>query len=426
MDSSQSTVLVVTLGTGRDRTDIAQMVEFSFRKNRADRLWVLASPKTQEETLPCVRERLPDVAMKVHACRPGDEENVEALFVDWHQHWDRDLGEWLPARIVVDFTSGTKPMSAAAFALALAHGADAISYVSGEKDESGRTRQSTRLYAFRPDRVFAHRRIVLAAEHFNAGSYAAARDTVAGLLKKEQLPDEHLRAQARGIHLVAAAYEAWDRFDWKEAASHFHQVAKEWRTWTWADSPAQLAANYEHVRKVQSEKNDYGAALAADLLSNAERCMARQDWDDAVARLYRATEMVAQRQLLQRHGVQNTSDVDPAKLPERMRAGYEKRQQESRNGKLRLGLAEAYGLLKELNDPVGKTFCDAYGPKGQGDLGNALRGRNQSLLAHGAAPIREPTAKALLGHVQSLAREVYGDELAACLNRTCSVQLRVC
>jgi len=51
---------------------------------------------------------------------------------------------------------------------------------------------------------------------------------------------------------------------------------------------------------------------------------------------------------------------------------------------------------------------------------------NQSLLAHGAAPIREPTAKALLGHVQSLAAEVYGDELAACLGRTCSVQLRVC
>jgi len=113
-----------------------------------------------------------------------------------------------------------------------------------------------------------------------------------------------------------------------------------------------------------------------------------------VARLYRATELLAQTRLNLQYGL-NTSDLDTTKLPEPLREPYAARCDP--DGKLRLGLQAAYGLLGDLGDPLGTAFISVSGP-----LNNALVRRNSSILAHGSAPVGQTEYRDLHTQLRAL------------------------
>ncbi len=399
-------ILICTVGTGRDRQDIAQAIVFSIGQHQASGAVFLCSPKTQEETLPLVLAQLGWPAERYRTHVSADVDDVQRLFVEWNRAWGDWLTSWPKARVAVDFTSGTKPMSAAAFALAVARGADAVSYVVGERDTTGRATCSTAVRAFAPALVVAHRQLQMAVEHFHAGDYGAARDLAQKFLKIEALPDDHLREVARSIHFVAAAYEAWGRFDWKQAARYLKESQRFWPEWPWVDSAARLAANRQLIdaAKESCQQRDYGPAIVADLLGNVDRCLIRQAWDDAVARLYRACELLAQMRLHCAYG-QDTGNIDPSRLPEPLRGRYQERKDHVEGGKLKLGLEQAYTLLEELGDELGGAFFERAGSFEQRrELRGLLSIRNDSLLAHGLQPIGEEKARKLREHVFALAR----------------------
>ncbi len=131
-----------------------------------------------------------------------------------------------------------------------------------------------------------------------------------------------------------------------------------------------------------------------DLLRNAERRAECSHYDDAVARLYRATKLLAQTRLRLQYGL-NTSDLATAKLPEPLREPYAARCDP--DGTLRLGLQAAYGLLSDLGDPLGTAFISVSGP-----LNNALVRRNHSILAHGSAPVGQTEYHALHTQLRAL------------------------
>ncbi|MGC9455787.1 MAG: TIGR02710 family CRISPR-associated CARF protein [Phycisphaerae bacterium] len=419
MTENTRTVLVATVGTGRYRKDIASAIVLSARQNDASKVLLLSSPQSSAETVPLVRDQLADLDIREQVCTDGREDNVQSLFMDWSAHWEEWLSGWLPARVVVDFTSGTKPMSAAAFALAISREADGVSYVVGPRDRTGRATESTAAVCFAPELVVGRQQLRLAAEHFNAGSFAAARDIAASYMKCDQMPDETLRTMARGLHYIAAGYEAWDRFDWKQARSYLHQVISDCSEWQWLHTPDQLRQNYSLLTEIKKHSGQQGFAtwILADLLSNARRCMDREDWDDAVARLYRACEMVAQKRLLEQYR-QKTGDIDPDTLPDELREEYRRRKDNAARGKLALGLEASYRLLEQLGDELGRAFREVYGAEGKGELASLLAARNQSLLAHGEAPIRPEKAEKLWGQVVGLANTFWQDELAAAQAQT--------
>ncbi len=414
MSTQGTAVLVATVGTGRVRSDIAQAIAFSFRRHGAGKLLMLCSQKSHAETVPEVVRLLPSVDRRVDVCPPGLEEDVQGLFLRWRRRCEELLAGWPAGRVVVDFTSGTKPMSAAAFALAIACRAEVVSYVVGPRDQTGRATASTDVVSFSPDMVVAHQQLRLAAEHFNAGSYASARDIAGRYLKADEMPDEHLRALARSVRYIAAAYAAWDRFDWKGAQSQFHQVVGEWGRWGWVDSPEQLDRNYEFVRAVRKSRSEDGwsVVMLADLLGSARRCMDRADWDDAAVRLYRACEMLAQLALKQMELLEGTGVVVdrlagkvPAEQLERLGGRADGR------GRARLGMEESYRLLEGLGHPLAGEFFGLYGHDRRGPLANAVRARNGSLLGHGVVPIGQKQAGDLWQHVGALARSFCGAEL---------------
>ncbi len=409
MNEKKPCSIICTVGTGRDREDIAKAILFSIQHHAADRAVFLCSQKTRDETLPHILDGWTDAENRYVVDICPDPDDVQALFIRWNERWSN----WVPAdvdgRVIVDFTSGTKPMSAAAFALAVARGADTVSYVTGPRDSTGRVSESKTVQALAPMLIVAHRQLCQAVDHFHAGSYAAAAGLAAPLRKAEALPDERLRAIAESVYGVAAAYEAWDRFDWKAARNAvWHKHGRfERTTWPWLDSVEQLRENGELIRAAEDVRRSqvYRAEMVADLLGNVKRCLDRHDWDDALARLYRACEMLAQLKLLRDHDLR-TGDVDVEKLPESVRPQYQKRKDSSPIARVKLGLEQAYTLLEELGDPLGAEFRKVYGDLSRpGPLRAALTARNDSLLAHGIQPIPQQKAEQLYEHVLALARQ---------------------
>lgn len=409
MPDHKDSVLIITVGTGRSRADIAEAIVYSVNQHSPAFVVFLCSKKTEQETLPLVLEKLgwDEGRYRVEVC--GDEEDVQRLFIEWNQRWP----EWVAGRddhrVVVDFTSGTKAMSAAAVLLAVARGASTLSYVTGPRDETGRVQRSEGTKTISPHLITAHRQLRVAVEHFHAGSYAAARDIAGDYLRIAALPHDGLREVARSLHFTSAAYEAWDRFDYATAGKHLRESARYWPSWTWVETSEQLAANQELIRQAQlctRGAEALGTPLCADLLANCRRCFRREAWDDAVARLYRACEMVAQLKLWRDHQVK-TGDLDPSKLSPHVCAGYADRRNAAPGGKLKLGLGESYELLEKLDDPVGREYVARGGGfTKKGELQSLLQVRNESLLAHGVVPIRREKAEGLREHVLALARIV--------------------
>jgi CRISPR-associated protein (TIGR02710 family) len=132
-------------------------------------------------------------------------------------------------------------------------------------------------------------------------------------------------------------------------------------------------------------------ARILDLWRNAARCAARGRYDDAVARLYRLTEWVAQWRLMQKHGLDagrmDWSKVSPQEM---VRAGLGEQ-----TGKATLsGLMQAWKLIaaKEPDGPVAKFLEGRFAHKdakktGEGRLRDMLDLRNKSILAHGERPL---------------------------------------
>lgn len=123
-----------------------------------------------------------------------------------------------------------------------------------------------------------------------------------------------------------------------------------------------------------------GHQLLTDLVEGANRCADRGHFDDAFARLYRATELCAQLRLRRIHSI-STSSVDLAKVPDTAREWLLSKRDRA-DGPVLLGLRDAYRLLTMLSDPLG-VFFDEHAD----DLQRYLEIRNYSWLAHGVTPV---------------------------------------
>jgi CRISPR-associated protein (TIGR02710 family) len=119
-----------------------------------------------------------------------------------------------------------------------------------------------------------------------------------------------------------------------------------------------------------------------DLLFNAERRAGQQRYDDAVARVYRALELVAQIRLKTKYGI-DTANVELGKIPQPLLAELECAR--SAEGRVELGLLKAWILLETMPDPVlGPWFTQR-----KGQVKDFLSVRNSSILAHGVRPVDE-------------------------------------
>jgi len=300
-----------------------------------------------------------------------------------------------PCDVIVDYTGGTKTMTAA-LALATVGKGYSFSYVGGTdrtKGGLGIVVNGAEVVRARLDpwNLFAveeRRRIALA---FNAFQFEAALGIIGDLLDRATLdPPQHRWFEV--LRIVCEGYRAWDRFEYAEALDRFNRVRKSLETLAEL-GPEKEARNLaptvaDHARFLDLLRTEWdgfrkaSAAMVRDLVGNAQRRAAEGKFDDAVARLYRATEMIGQIRFQSPPLDSPTGEVPPERIPEFLRDEYCTKYLDADTRKLKLPLFAVYRVLQAIGSVEGKAFFSR-----EDDFRKRLNARNQSLLAHGISPV---------------------------------------
>ena len=143
----------------------------------------------------------------------------------------------------------------------------------------------------------------------------------------------------------------------------------------------------------------------ADLYANALRRKEEGKYDDAVARACRALEYVAQFCLFEKHQI-DSGDEDVSLLKGKVDADLTARyvekskRDQSGGGRVKLGLYECYELLARAGEEMGIRFMTEYADNRSAPA-KYYNTRNDSILAHGFAPVGRDAAERFVDVVRS-------------------------
>ncbi|MDY0170723.1 MAG: TIGR02710 family CRISPR-associated CARF protein, partial [Thermoguttaceae bacterium] len=247
------------------------------------------------------------------------------------------------ARIVVDYTGGTKSMSAGLAAAALDDGRCKIRLVAGMRANLEKVADGTE-YA-RPVPVLdlqSRRRLRFVAEFLKRFDYASAARLLEETLSRGA--GEGMESRLREACNLCRAFDAWDRFDHRQAAQLLAPIGRG------------VADAHRAFLTVMLSERATGFELLEDLLRNAERRAAQGRYDDAVGRLYRAIELCAQQWLHLKYSL-DTSDLALERVPEEFReeTGLKSALVHS---PVKIGLRQAWQLICAFpDDPLGRAFA---------------------------------------------------------------------
>jgi CRISPR-associated protein (TIGR02710 family) len=274
--------------------------------------------------------------------------------------------------IAIDYTGGTKSMSAGLVAAASLTQDIEINLVTGIREDLVKVKEGTSHLHKSKKNLFYLNNYLNKIDHLISHyQYAGAIDLLTNIL--DEIPDLPSNFEASIKHILQSAktFDHWDKFQ--------HQSALD------ILSASHLKKKYlpyflklkNIIKNIENDKPS-GYELVADLIWNARRKAKNNLWDDAVARLYRAMECYIQVRLLKQYGI-FTSDIDINRIPN----GIYKETLENKKAdgsKIQTGLYESFTLLQALkdNDPCSVLFSQK-----SSSILNILKIRNQSILAHG-------------------------------------------
>jgi CRISPR-associated protein (TIGR02710 family) len=300
---------------------------------------------------------------------------------------DQYRSQWPAARIVADYTGGTKSMSGALLMAAFQRDIEA-QVTTGRRENLVRVTSGTETARYVDTRLInIERDFATALRVASHGDYAAAAELINDIRKQVQrqqlTPSKAFNTRLEHAGGWARCLSAWDRFTHRDAWEIYRRAWEEGRTWASALAASGHAPILEDLARGKSEPR---LSLCQDLLENARRRERQGRSDDAVARLYRFTEACVQTQLYRRYGLKSgelrASDLPPALLRELQPRGDPPMYQAA--------LRQTAELLrrKDPKDPLAKAYFsgEEHGPPW-------LSKRNKSILAHGYTSIDSQVVK---------------------------------
>ncbi|MEW6229885.1 MAG: TIGR02710 family CRISPR-associated CARF protein [Bacillota bacterium] len=308
----------------------------------------------------------PDGYEKVQVDDPDDLEACYKALLEIEEKITTRFGSG--AEVVANYTGGTKTMSAALALIAVFRERWDLSVNKGPRVDLIKVRGGDMpvLAGKLPAVLESYKTQVIRFLKHHA--YDVADAILAELTSGRYLSPADRQKFLR-VRRLCQAFHAWDSFD--------HQKAWELLRATGGD---RLKPFIENLAAIADERRrTRGFEKVGDLLLNAARRASQGRYDDAVARLYRALEMLAQVRLELQWGIK-TGDLDTGQLPENLRGQYERLRDSA--GRIRLPLVKAYELLADLGDPAGRRWQE-----NKNALLDALEVRNNALLAHGTTPV---------------------------------------
>lgn len=320
-----------------------------------------------------------------------------------------------PAEVLVDYTGGTKTMSAA-LVLAAIELFQQFSYVGGQQREKaglgivvdGRERT---LYQDNPWTQLALREIERARD-----LWAGCQFEPAAKVLRAVAPRVPLRLRFEAMATLADGLAARHRLDFPEATRRLHEAIRRIRLIFEADptrGPLPLAENTLQLCEACATPTA-SQTLLRELLDNTLRTAAQGRYEDAAARLYRAMEMQGQLWLAEAtNGLFTNGKCQPenaAQLPPALRSLPFCQPDDA--GEIKLSLEQTFRALAALGHPRAQAIVadlDAKDPTGKARsrFRAATEKRNASILAHGVLPIGRDG----FGQMKTIATDFLGFDL---------------
>lgn len=411
------TVLVITVGGTAD--PIMKAVEEVCRESREVTVFLLyGRPFPGQKASPFevaneAKQKGEEGGVAVRLFEAADPEDVNACLSVARDIF-REAAD--AERVIVNFTGGTKVLSAAAVHAALTEplsGSLVLDYTGGAlRDPHGRVLRDA-MRVVRSERTATDEILQQVLERLKRADYRAA------CLLGERLPD-----LGRGgfVKEAAVALYLWDEFDYESSVRILRRLYE----------PAKVLSDDEHLSRLTalairllepgnrlcallpvlrqarqgqvpvSSVAGHFPLLVADALENASRRLDERRATDSVLRSYRAVEVAVQSRVLQ-NGI-NPWRPDWQAVEEQTMQGY-------------LDLLNATQPPKDLALSTGLTLLEALGQalseeKKRG-LDDLRQSRNHSYLEHGYQRLKVEDAWRLNGYAVSLCEDLLGSSLDA-------------
>lgn len=380
----RKTALLMTVGTGigegqKVTDDLAHGILFSIDTYNPDEVIFFGSElskKTIESVKRQFEERFEDEFDYYEFIQLDEIDDFKVYF----EAFKSKILEFCDYKVIIDYTSGTKTMTmAAAFSSMLFR--KNLFFVGGQRDKGVVKRGTEKIISQNLYPIYDDLMISKIKELFNNNRFESGKSLLNDIVNDNN--DKEIYSRLFDI------YNYFDNVDYENADKLFDNEFNNVLIEKWPELKGDFIQN-KIALQTMVEKGDPEKGIRehkhrcyyilASLLNNARRRCEEHKFDDAIARLYRALELIAQIRLKKQYKL-NSSNIDLELLKSRnVDEDYLQKLENLNeiNGKIRLGLYQDYELLNYLNDDLGKFFEDNYG-----EINNCIEYRNKSILAHG-------------------------------------------
>ena len=375
-------ILFMTVGTGtnlnineENSQNHAQKLYYTINKIRPDKVIFFASDKSKG-TVEYIEELFQKdndefiLDEDYHIVIINAIDDLNTCFEAYESKiWELDYEDDGDYDIIMDYTSGTKTMSAAMASCGMFYSKDLIS-VGGDRS-TGEVSRGTEIINYQNIyKIYDKFALMRTRNNFNANRFRACIDILNYIVD--------LNIHKESLMHLCKAYYAWDNMDFEDAYEHLRKV--NLNQVEFMEVKNDIKFNLKALGNIINSKsvNLKNCYILASLINNSIRRSEEFKYDDAIARLYRSFELIAQIELTKYNIKSSDIDVSVLKqnnVSEEFIMDLEKTRED---GKIRIGLEKDFLLLNELGNDLGKYYVE-----NESKIKNLTRKRNNSILAHG-------------------------------------------
>jgi len=346
-------------------------------------------PREKDKSpLPSIVEQLELMQESYEVVKTTKYDNLNEMYSLSHKIIKKCKKKYPNGEIILDYTGGTKTMSAGLVTSGLEIGNIVFCIMRGTRSDLIQVRDGTeKKWLIKNTKAMIEKQINQAMMFANKYEFQSAKNILEDLTDLYDINEEIHSKLINYLDLINAI-EAWDKFDHNKALD----LLKPYRRYYYK--------YIEYLEKIIEEKTFLGKKLKEtiarknnyilswDIFNNAKRRAIIGCFDDAIARLYRTIELIVQTRLKEGYKI-NTSQVPSdiiEKCSEFFFENYYQKGKESLGDDHKLALKASFGLLGELDpeDPIFKFFKER-----EEKILYLLNKRNESILAHGFIPIEK-------------------------------------
>ena len=375
--------MLITVGTGiggpEARDSLAHGILFSIKSHRPKKIIFFGSEESKK-TIESVTRQFKEMGIDFEYDDFVLINNVDS-FSEYFSAFKLKILELKDEyEIIIDYTSGTKTMTMSAAFASMVFGKKLI-FVTGKRENGSVIKGTEKISSQNLFLVYDELMISKIKELFNINRFEAGK-----ALLNDIVDENNEKAIYSKLFDI---YNYFDSVDYENADKLFTQEFNSILINKWPELKKDFIQNKIALQTmVQKENPEKGFKehknrcyyILASLLNNARRRCEEHKYDDAIARLYRSFELIAQIRLKKQYNLYSSKiDIDILKK-RKVDDEYIEILKRSKNdkGNIRLGLYQDYELLSYLNDDLGKFFNDNFG-----EISNCIEFRNKSILAHG-------------------------------------------